>query len=108
MANPYVRTVDTVDEDGRPESWTVKFGRLKARDFMLLGRISDDRTPDVEKVSLVHDMFTQMVKSIDRNGKPFDVDEVPMEVEMEVYGLHPSFRGDRPSGNGAENRADAR
>ena len=93
LPNPYVCEVESVDEEGRPEVWTIQFGRLLTKDLDLLEKVADESIPAGQKVVLVNRMMGQLVKSVKLNGEDRSVDELPIEVGVDAFDKHPLFRG---------------
>lgn len=97
---PYRVEIESVDESGRPERWTVQFRRLTIDDVDLLTAIADDDATDSQRVGSIRALWLRMCVTVWRDPAGEDCEEVPptavpWDVVLEVYPLHPGFRPGR-------------
>lgn len=92
MSNPYEVVLESVDEAGEPESWFIRFSRLKTRDIALLDRIADESVSDAKKVVLISEMLESLISSAACGGVEVAVADLPVEVGVDAFNKHPLFR----------------
>ena len=99
----FVVDIELEDEDGKPETWTVKFKRLTAADWLEvaipLGKVlrldaEGDSDPDrgENRIRLIHELFVRSVLAVYCDDKEHELEMVPFDVEAGAYLRHPAFR----------------
>ncbi|MYA43308.1 MAG: hypothetical protein F4Z31_16375 [Gemmatimonadetes bacterium] len=81
---------EATNEFGATEHWQVQFRRLTARDLLAAGEIPDKQ--GTEQIRAVLDLFGTIAVNVWRDTEAVEVEDIPFEVIVEVYPLHPSFR----------------
>ena len=86
--NPYLDKFTLTDEHGQEEQWEVQFKRITTAVFIDLTETTDGR----EIAERVHYNIGELVLGLWVNGESREMHDLPMEVEVEVFTRHPSFR----------------
>ena len=94
--SPYHVRYECEDEDGEPEFWTVRFARLTAADLVAAAALTDSPDGSAETLTETAAMFDRMVRSVECNGDGAPMADIPFDVLVDLFALHPSFRPESP------------
>lgn len=98
-ANPWLRELAGVDPHGNAETWTVKFRRLTAGDMVAAAALDDPKLSPAQQMAGVVDLGRKLIDEITRDGESREIEDVPFEIVVECFELHPTFQ-QRPAGQG--------